>query len=115
MKVDELQIDVPHIISNEKVHVTSQRFADGTGAVVYRRPGTSDVVLDLKVDSSGNVDMRAVDRGFWTITIDGKVSTDSELSEVLSRHNGGCSIQVNSQTLDIRSVPNTTSGSPQFV
>jgi hypothetical protein len=80
MDAQELPIGVPHVISNETTHVTTTRIDAANGTMVYRRPGTDDIVLHLSLDISGNnpTHLVYIDKIYWNFVVDGKASTERE-------------------------------------
>lgn len=85
MDAQELPIGVPHVISNETTHVTTTRIDAANGTMVYRRPGTDDVVLHLNLDISGKnpTHLVHIDKIYWNFAVDGKASTEAEWQKTL--------------------------------
>lgn len=85
MDAREMPIGVPQVVSNETTHLTTTRVDATNGTMVYRRPGTDDIVLQLNLDISGQrpTHMVFIDKIYWNFVVDGKPSTESEWAALL--------------------------------
>lgn len=84
MVIQQLKIGTTEVISRDPLNVAATRTTHDNATIVYRRPETNEVILELDADLNGNMNVKFLDRFFWSFTLIGAPTTESEISSRIS-------------------------------